>query len=573
MHPIARALCFPFAAGLLTAPGAWAAVEDGLDFFEKKIRPVLVENCYKCHSAEAEKNGKLEGKLRLDLREGVRGRGESGLVALIPGKPDESNLYRAVTYLDSELVMPPKSRLAKSVVADFKQWIEMGAPDPRRGTLAKAESNEIDFEQARKFWSFRKPSEPALPNVNDSAWPREDLDCFILSQLEENGLRHATPADRRTLIRRATYDLTGLPPTVAEIEAFLADKSPNAFSKTVERLLASPHYGEKWGRHWLDVARYADSNGLDENLAYVNAFRYRNYVINSFNEDKPYNRFVQEQIAGDLLPLSKNESDELRHSQVIATGFLSVGAKMLAEDDGRKMEMDIIDEQLDTLGRAFMGMTIGCARCHDHKFDPIPTRDYYSLAGIFKSTHTMDNHKVVAQWHEVELGSADLRAKRELVDKEVKKQKQTIESLKSKSAKSITTQARSVAADYLIGALVKLRKEARIQFTLKELEEQPKEKTEGMLLIEAENFTRGNGLKTFDGYGKGIGVLLSSGPTQVEFDLPIEKAGKYSLHLRYAAADTRPAKLSINNKLINESVCFSTYKFSFSTNPIFNIPV
>ena len=527
-------------------------MEDGLDFFEKKIRPVLVENCYKCHSAEAEKNGKLEGKLRLDLREGARGKGESGLVAVVPGKPDKSNLYRAVTYLDSELVMPPKSRLAKSVVADFKQWIEMGAPDPRRGTLAKVESNEIDFEQARKFWSFRKPSEPALPNVNESAWPREGLDHFILSQLEENGLRPATSADRRTLIRRATYDLTGLPPTVAETEAFLADKSPNAFSRTVERLLASPHYGEKWGRHWLDVARYADSNGLDENLAYVNAFRYRNYVINSFNEDKPYNCFVQEQIAGDLLPLSKNESDEMRHSRRIATGFLSVGAKMLAEDDGRKMEMDIIDEQLDTLGRAFMGMTIGCARCHDHKFDPIPTRDYYSLAGIFKSTHTMDNHKVVAQWHEVELDSADLRTKRERVDKEVKKQKQTIESLKSKFAKSITAQARSVAADYLIGALVKLRKEARIQFTLKELEEQPKEKTKGMLLIEAENFSRGNGLKTFDGYGKDIGVLLSSGPTQVEFDLTIEKAGKYSLHMRYAAADSRPAKLSINNKLINE---------------------
>ena len=205
---------------------------------------------------------------------------------------------------------------------------------------------------------------------------------------------------------------------------------------------------------------------------------------------------------------------------------------MLAEDDGRKMEMDIIDEQLDTIGRAFMGMTLGCARCHDHKFDPIPTRDYYSLAGIFKSTHTMDNHKVVAQWHEVELGTADLRAKRELVDKEVKKQKQAIESLKSKSAKSVIAQARSDAVDYFIGALVKLRKEARIQFTLKELEEQPKEKTKGILLIEAENFARGNGLKTFDGYGKGIGVLLSSGPTQVEFDLPIEKAGNYSLYMR-----------------------------------------
>ncbi|MDE2642627.1 MAG: DUF1549 domain-containing protein [Verrucomicrobiota bacterium] len=552
MHPIARALCFPFAAGLLTAPGALASVEDRLNFFEKKIRPALVEHCYRCHSAEAEKKGKLKGKLRLDFREGIRGKGESGLAAVVPSDPDKSNLYRAITYLDSELVMPPKSRLPKSIVTDFKQWIKMGATDPRDGQLAQAEAKEIKFEVARKFWSFQKLNEPKLPTVQNGAWPREDSDFFILSQLEKNHLRPAPVTDKRTLIRRATYDLTGLPPTIAEIEAFLSDKSPNAFSKTIERLLASPHYGEKWGRHWLDVARYADSNGLDENLAYVNAFRYRNYVINSFNEDKPYNRFVQEQIAGDLLPLNKNEPDELRHSRLIATGFLSVGAKMLAEDDGRKMEMDIIDEQLDTLGRAFMGMTIGCARCHDHKFDPIPTRDYYSLAGIFKSTHTMDNHKVVAQWHEVELGSADLRAKRELVDKEVKKQKQTIESLKSESTKSITAQARSVAADYLIGALVKLRKEARIQSTLKELEEQPKEKTEGMLLIEAENFTRGNGLKTFDGYGKGIGVLLSSGPTQIEFDLPIEKAGKYSLHLRYAAADSRPAKLSINNKLINE---------------------
>ena len=523
------------------------------DFFEKKIRPVLVENCYKCHSAEAEQNGKLKGKLRLDLREGTLGKGESGLVSVVPGNPDKSNLYRAITYLDSELVMPPKNRLPKSIVADFKRWIEMGAPDPRDGKLTKAKAKEINLEEARKFWSFQKPIESKLPAVQNSAWPREDSDFFILSQLEKNDLRPAPATDKRTLIRRATYDLIGLPPTVAETEAFLTDKSSNAFSKIVERLLASPHYGEKWGRHWLDVARYADSNGLDENLAYVNAFRYRNYVINSLNQDKPYNHFVQEQIAGDLLPLGKNESDETRHSRRIATGFLSVGAKMLAEDDGRKMEMDIIDEQLDTLGRAFMGMTLGCARCHDHKFDPIPTRDYYSLAGIFKSTHTMDNHKVVAQWHEVELGSADLRAKREQVDREVEKQKQAIESLKSKSAKSITAQARSDAADYLIGAMVKLRKEAHIQFTLKELEEQPKEKTKGILLIEAENFARGNGLKTFDGYGKGIGVLLSSGPTQVEFDLPIEKAGKYSLYMRYAAADSRPGKLSISDKLINET--------------------
>ena len=397
MHPIARALCFPFAAVLLTTPGASAAGDDGVEFFEKKIRPVLIGHCYNCHSAEAEQKGKLKGKLRLDLREGARWKGESGRVAVVPGKPDESNLYRAITYLDSELVMPPKSRLAKSVVEDFKRWIEMGAPDPREGRLAKAEAKRINFDEARKFWAFRKPSEPTLPKVQAGAWPREDLDFFILAQLEATQLRPAPAAAKRTLIRRATYDLTGLPPTMEEIADFIADQSPDAFRKVVDRLLASPHYGEKWGRHWLDVARYADSNGLDENLAYVNAFRYRNYVINAFNEDKPYDQFVREQIAGDLLKPSGEEPETARHARHIATGFLSVGAKMLAEDDGRKMEMDIIDEQLDTLGRAFMGMTLGCARCHDHKFDPIPTRDYYALAGILKSTHTMDNHKVVAQ--------------------------------------------------------------------------------------------------------------------------------------------------------------------------------
>ena len=534
-------------------PVTTVAVEDGLDFFEKKIRPVLVERCYKCHSAEAEKNEKLKGKLRLDLRVGVRGRGESGQVAVVPGKPDESNLYRAVTYLDSELVMPPKSRLAKSVVADFKQWIEMGAPDPRSGTLAKAEAKEIDFETARKFWSFRKPCEPKLPTVENSAWPREDLDCFILSQLEENGLHPAPPADRHTLIRRTTYDLTGLPPTLDEIEAFLTDKSPNAFSKVVERLLASPHYGEKWGRHWLDVARYADSNGLDENLAYVNAFRYRNYVINAFNTDKRYDRFVREQIAGDKLKPSGEEPPKAVHERLIATGFLSLGAKMLAEDDGRKMEMDIIDEQLDTLGRAFMGMTLGCARCHDHKFDPIPTMDYYALAGIFKSTHTMNNHKVVAEWHETELDTAKLRARRAKFDEEVNRHKTEINQFKTEASKGITELARRDAADYLIQALIQTRKDPRIEFTIKESNIKAEGGQKDVMLIEAETFNRGNGLRSSEGYGEGIGILISSGPTKVEFDVPISEAGTYTLHMRYAAADSRPGKLFVNEKLINKN--------------------
>jgi len=552
LHPIARALCFPFAAGLLTTPGASAAGDDGVEFFEKKIRPVLIGHCYKCHSAEAEQKGKLKGKLRLDLREAIRGRGESGLLAIVPGKPDESNLYRAITYLDPELVMPPKTRLAKGVVADFKRWIEMGAPDPREGRLAKAEAKRINFDEARKFWAFRKPSEPTLPKVQAGAWPREDLDFFILAQLEANQLRPAPAAAKRTLIRRATYDLTGLPPTMEEIADFIADQSPDAFRKVVDRLLASPHYGEKWGRHWLDVARYADSNGLDENLAYVNAFRYRNYVINAFNEDKPYDQFVREQIAGDLLKPSGEEPETARHARHIATGFLSVGAKMLAEDDGRKMEMDIIDEQLDTLGRAFMGMTLGCARCHDHKFDPIPTRDYYALAGILKSTHTMDNHKVVAQWHEIEIGTAELRAKQSEIDKAAGEQKKAIQQFKNEASKAVIEQARSNAADYLIQALIQSRSNDRIEHVLNQAKDKTEDGTPGIVLIEAETFNRGNGLRSSEGYGEGIGILISSGPTKVEYDVTVTKAGTYTLHMRYAAQQARPGKLFVNDKLINE---------------------
>ena len=219
------------------------------------------------------------------------------------------------------------------------------------------------------------------------------------------------------MIRRATFDLTGLPPTLDEIDAFLSDQSPEAFAKVVDRLLASPHYGERWGRHWLDLARYADSNGMDENVAYANAFRYRDYVIRAFNADKPYDQFVTEQIAGDQIPPAVDEA--VNHDRLTATGFLVIGPKMLAEDDPMKMEMDIIDEQVDTVGRVFMGLTMGCARCHDHKFDPIPTADYYALAGIFKSTKSMQNHKVVAMWNERALATDEGRARLEAHKKEV----------------------------------------------------------------------------------------------------------------------------------------------------------
>ncbi|HTK74394.1 MAG TPA: DUF1549 and DUF1553 domain-containing protein, partial [Gemmataceae bacterium] len=253
-----------------------------------------------------------------------------------------------------------------------------------------------------EHWAFRTVGKSPVPTVKDGRWPLADLDRFVLARLEATGLKPAPPADKRTLLRRVTFDLTGLPPTPEEVNSFLEDKTAGAFAKVVERLLASPAYGEKWGRRWLDVARYADSNGMDENLAYVNAWRYRDWVIRSFNADKPYDAFVREQIAGDLI---SGGTEAERVDRLIATGFLVIGPKMLAEDDPVKMRMDIIDEQLDTLGQAFMGLTIGCARCHDHKFDPITMADYYGLAGIFYSTRTMRNHSVVAAWNERPIGS------------------------------------------------------------------------------------------------------------------------------------------------------------------------
>ena len=249
------------------------------------------------------------------------------------------------------------------------------------------------------------------------------------------------------MLRRATLDLLGLPPTPNEVDTFLDDDSPAAFERAVDRLLASPRYGERWGRHWLDVARYADSNGLDENLSYANAFRYRDYVINAFNKDKPYARFIQEQIAGDLLAGAWKDDSPLE--RFIATGFLAIGPKMLAEDDPTKMQMDIIDEQVSTIGQAFMGLTLGCCRCHDHKFDPLPTQDYYSLAGIFKSTKTMENHKVVAVWYERPLVTPQRAEQIESLKAKVKAAEKQIATLKKQATKSVTASLRAHVQSYL----------------------------------------------------------------------------------------------------------------------------
>ncbi|MHC5543931.1 DUF1549 domain-containing protein, partial [Singulisphaera rosea] len=288
-----------------------------------------------------------------------------------------------------------------------------------------AGGNPSKKSAAGDLWSFRAVSDPAVPEVEDKTWSRSPLDRFILEKLEGSGLKPAPEADKRTLIRRATFDLIGLPPTPEEIDAFLADDSEEAFAKVVDRLLASPHYGQRWGRHWLDVARYADSNGLDENTAYGNAWRYRDYVIAALNADRPYDEFLIEQLAGDLLPAQGPQAEV--HRRWIATGFLSLGPKSLAEVDEKKMVMDIVDEQLDTVSRTFMGLTLGCARCHDHKFDPISTADYYALAGIFQSTKTMDSLKKLAKWHEHSLASEQERAKLTEHEGMVTKQKESID--------------------------------------------------------------------------------------------------------------------------------------------------
>ncbi|MEP7272264.1 MAG: PSD1 and planctomycete cytochrome C domain-containing protein [Acidobacteriota bacterium] len=349
---------------------------EGLEFFEKKIRPVLTENCLGCHGAKA---AKLRGNLMLDSREGMLRGGSSGSPAVTPGDPEKSLLLKAIRYTDAKLQMPPGAQLSREQILDFEAWIKMGAPDPRiEEPVATAPS--YDFTRAKQFWSFQAVKNPAPPSVRDKTWTRNPIDQFILRKLEEKNIHPVADVDRRTLIRRATFDLTGLPPTPEEIDAFLADRSSNAFGKVIDRLLASPQYGEHWGRHWLDVVRYADTAGDNSDFPVPAAFRYRNYVIKSFNQDKPYDKFVSEQIAGDLLP---SASQEDRNEKIIATGYLAMSRRF----GSRNKEFNLtIDDTIDNVGKAFLGLSVSCARCHDHKFDPIPTRDYYALYGIFNSS-------------------------------------------------------------------------------------------------------------------------------------------------------------------------------------------
>ncbi len=354
-----------------------------LEFFETKIRPVLAENCYSCHSAKAEK---VKGGLKLDTREGTLKGGDTG-PALVSGKPDQSLLIKAIRYSDADLKMPPKDRkLSPEQIADFEKWVAMGAPDPRTNNAATNQS-VIDWNRARMHWAFKPVVTPPVPKVKAAKMVKSPVDSFALAKLEARKLSFSPPADRRTLLRRASYDLIGLPPTPEEVADFERDKSPDAFAKVVDRLLASPRYGERWGRHWLDVARYADTKGYvagNEEPRYPYAYTYRDWVVRAFNEDLPFDQFVIQQLAADQLSTDTNDNRSLA-----AMGFLTVGRRFLGNDN------DVIDDRIDVVCRGLMGLTAGCARCHDHKYDPIPTKDYYSLYGVFKSSTEPTNAPLI----------------------------------------------------------------------------------------------------------------------------------------------------------------------------------
>ncbi|MFC1759271.1 DUF1553 domain-containing protein [Planctomycetota bacterium] len=351
------------------------------EFFESKIRPVLVEHCYECHSEKSEEIG---GGFVLDTREGIRRGGESG-EAVVPKNVADSLLIGAMRYDTYE--MPPSGPLPDTVVRDFERWVRMGAPDPRDGKAAIVRPT-VDIEAGREFWAFQPIQAPPIPRV-ESAWAETDIDHFIAAKHVEHGLIPVGVADRGAWLRRVSIDLTGLPPKPKQISAFINDKSPQAIETVVDRLLASDQFGERWGRHWLDVARFAESVGKTRNFPLTFAWRYRDYVIDAFHNDMPYDQFVREQLAGDLLPA---DTDQDRNRQLIATGFLAIGSHDLNEGNTNQFEMDIVGEQIDVVSRSLMGLTVGCARCHDHKFDPIPTTDYYAMAGIFRSTQLLTGY-------------------------------------------------------------------------------------------------------------------------------------------------------------------------------------
>jgi hypothetical protein len=428
------------------AVGAAPAPED-VEFFEKKVRPIFAAKCQMCHSAQIK-----TAELDLSSAEGFVHGGASGPLVNTE-KPAESSLLKVISY-DEKLKMPPMAKLAADEIAALTEWVERGAPWPGAAEVAVIEKKaaQVAFTAEQKaYWAFQPIADPAPPAVKDTSWTRSPVDQFVLARMEEKGLTPEPAADKATLLRRITFDLTGLPPTPAEIEAFLADSSPDAFENVVDRLLASPRYGERWGRHWLDVARYADSTGNDEDHRYPYAWRYRDYVIEAFNNDMPFDRFVREQIAGDLMPAP--DGAKVNERGVVATGFLAIGPKAVAQQDKTRMLYDVYDEQVDVVSKAFLGLTVSCARCHDHKFDPILTRDYYSMTGFFADTRSFrDPSTHVSKLLFVPLVEQEEWAEYERQQEDIRRAKFELENTPEIEVEEWVTPYVERVADYMLSA-------------------------------------------------------------------------------------------------------------------------
>ncbi len=494
------------------------ATDPGLELFERTVRPMLVNQCLECHGGE-----KIRGGLVLSTPEGLEKGGDAGAVVR-PGDPSGSRLLEALEYHNPDFRMPPSGRLPESTIADVRRWIELGAPDPRpRGEIeAGGEESALQLGDRLQHWAYRPMSKDGPP-----AYPEEHpIDRFIGHKLEQAGGTPSSPAEDHQLLRRLHLSLTGLPPTLEQLRNFEHAPPVERLNQTLDQLLESPHYGERWARHWMDVARYADSNGLDENTAFANAWRWRDWVISAFNDDLPYDQFLTMQLAGDLLP--PTDDRDLARDRIVATGFLGLGPKVLAEPDKAKMRADIVDEQLDTIGKTFLGQTIGCARCHDHKFDPIPARDYYALAGIMHSTQTMATFNTVARVLEQPAAHPDMLAEREAWERDLEAAKAAID----QAQKQIDTGLQDQWVTKLPQAIETVAAVPNAQIGR-----------------EAEAFDRSNLNRDFDQWGPGIGVIHTTRPNElqfVEWDFEVPSAGDWTLSMRYACAESRPAKLIID---------------------------
>ena len=491
------------------------------DFFEKKIRPVLSNNCYECHSA---KSKSLKAGLLLDRKTGWERGGKNGAV-IIPGKPSKSILMNALRYNNHDLQMPPSGKLSESVLADFEKWISMGAEDPRNLSLEEVFAvgglKAKSLDEGRKFWAFKPIKLPSLPVVQKNGWIKDDIDRFILRRIEENDLETSQKAEPMTLLRRIFFDLTGLPPSTQDIKDFQESLSGESFENVVDRLLESPRFGERWGRHWLDVARYADTTGGGRNNPFPNAHRYRDYVISSFNKDKPFDQFMIEQIAGDLMSSS---TDEEYNEQLTGTGFLALGPHNYELQDKELLRMEVVDEQLSAVGKAFMGLTMDCARCHDHPFDPIPIQDYYSIAGIFRSTNSLVPGNV-AGFHERnlrdEFGEQRKHYEQTLASLE-KRLKDAVNSVKSLGGNESNSNSRSVDPLTLEGIVV-----------------------DDLKAIKKGNWKSSTHTPGYVGSGYHHDDNTGKGDKSITYKANINKSGKYDVQVSYTDGPNRSKKTPI----------------------------